>query len=313
MPISRRNRSIDVIAVGELLIDFLSTDFADSLLDISSFKRVQGGSPANLGLNMHRLGNQVHLVASVGQDAMGDYLVQNVEATGLNTNGIRRSAEPTTLILVTRSKEVSSFEAYRGADCRIKENQLNDVVLQQASLFHTTCFALSQDPAQSVILGAAHRAAEFGCQLSIDANYASKIWPDRSRAQEIVRQFSKLGSFIKISEVDWERLYRSPLATPEVAAEHFLNLGAKQVCVTLGEAGLVIGSAETGIQHIPVTPVEEVKDTTGAGDAFWSGYLTGWLDGYSPKDCARAGAKMAAIKLQHFGPLTAAVDRARIY
>ena len=83
---------------------------------------------------------------------------------------------PTTLILVTRSKTVSDFEAYRGADTHILPSQISDTMLSNAAIFHTTCFALSLNPAQNTILDAASRATTLGCRLSIDVNYAQKIW-----------------------------------------------------------------------------------------------------------------------------------------
>lgn len=71
---NQQKRTFDILAAGELLIDFISSDFADKLEDVKIFERFQGGSPANLCLNMARLGNSVKLIASVGRDDMGDYL-----------------------------------------------------------------------------------------------------------------------------------------------------------------------------------------------------------------------------------------------
>ena len=304
-------RPVAVLAAGELLIDFISTDFADTLAGARTFTRLQGGSPANLCLNLARLGHATHLAATVGKDAMGDFLVSNVAATGLPTSGIARSETPTTLILVTRSKEVSDFFPYRGADRNLRADQFPAALLAQTHIFHTTCFALSVAPAQGVLRAAAVRAAAAGCRLSIDVNYAQKIWPDQTEAQRIVAEYVAHGALVKCSEVDWERLYSTPLTDPAAAIGHFLQLGASEVVITLGEHGCYGGDGGTVI-HCPVRPIA-VKDTTGAGDAFWSGYLSGVLDGLPLADRLLAGRAMAEIKLQHFGPLEASVDRARIY
>ena len=147
-----RNRKIDILSVGELLIDMISTDFAELMDEVEMFKRIPGGSPANLCMNMKRLGNKVRLVSTVGKDDMGNYLMGYVKSLGLETKSLRQVNEMTTLILVTRSKNVSNFEAYRGADCRISMGQLNEKLLNSVSIFHTTCFALSKKPAQTNIL-----------------------------------------------------------------------------------------------------------------------------------------------------------------
>ncbi len=307
-----RNREIDILSVGELLIDMISTDFAELMDEAEMFKRIPGGSPANLCMNMKRLGNKVRLVSTVGKDDMGNYLMAYVKSLGLKTKSMRQVNEMTTLILVTRSKNVSNFEAYRGADCRISMGQLNEKLLNSASIFHTTCFALSKKPAQTNILRGARKAAELGCKLSIDVNYAQKIWHDQAEAQRVVAEFCSHGAFVKCSEVDWERLYSSKLTDAKAAAQHFLNLGAAEVCITLGGDGCQVASNTEGSHFLPTRPVE-VKDTTGAGDAFWSGYLTARLDGHNILDSAKAGRRMAELKLAHFGPLPSTIDRNRVY
>jgi sugar/nucleoside kinase (ribokinase family) len=307
-----RTKPIDLLSVGELLIDMISTDFADSMDAVESYRRLVGGSPANLAMNMKRLGNNSGLVSSIGKDGFGDFLMGYVRNLGLNTEGVVQVADvPTTLILVTRSKNVSDFEAYRGADTQILPVQVSDAVLSNAAIFHTTCFALSLNPAQSTILDAASRATALGCKLSIDVNYAQKIWKNNVEAREIVAKYVSHGAFVKCSEVDWERLYGEKLTDPEAAAAHFLSLGAGEVCVTLGGDGCFVANTEGG--HFLAARKVEVKDTTGAGDAFWSGYLTARLDGHSLINAAKAARRMAEIKIGHFGPLPTTVERSRIY
>ncbi len=298
---TRRTKTIDILSTGELLVDFISTDFVDSMDEASNFKRIAGGSPANLCMNMARLGNKTALVARVGKDDIGQFLTRKVRSLGVDTTYLQAVDMPTTLILVTRSKTVSNFEAYRGADKEILATQFPDEVLKNSRIFHTTCFGLSLEPAQSTILAAAKKAVDFGTQLSIDANYAQKIWRNRAKAQAIVADYCSHGALVKISEVDWERLYESPFSSREQVGEYFLNLGAKEVCLTLGSEGCFVMNADTQF-FLESRPVE-VRDTTGAGDAFWSGYLTAWLDGATPQNCAIRGRSMAEYKLGHFGEL----------
>jgi sugar/nucleoside kinase (ribokinase family) len=306
-------RQFDILSVGELLIDMISTDFAETMNAVESYRRIPGGSPANLGMNMKRLNNNVALVATVGKDGFGDYLKDYVENLGLDTQFLSQTDKAlTTMILVTRSQQVSNFEAYRGADAQILPSQLTDATLSQAAIFHTTCFALSKKPAQTTILDAAKRAVALGCKPSIDCNYAQKIWQNRAEARRIVAAYVSNGAFVKVSEVDWERLYGSKLTDAEQAAQHFLNLGAHDVCVTLGGDGCFVASHTEGGYFVAARPVD-VKDTTGAGDAFWSGFLTARLDGYSILQAGMAGRRMAELKLGHFGPLPDSVNKTTIY
>jgi sugar/nucleoside kinase (ribokinase family) len=301
----------NILSVGELLVDMISVGFADTFAEVTDFKRIPGGSPANLCMNMARLGNKTKLITGVGNDDMGQYLLDYVEALGVDCSHVEKKNVPTTLILVTRSKAVSNFEAYRGADAEIDEDQMPDNVLSNTRIFHTTCFALSKNPAQLNILAAAERAHIHGAQLSIDANYAQKIWQNTKEAQAVLARYCALGALVKISEVDWERLYGTPLKDYEAAAKHFIGLGASEVCVTMGSEGCYVSNGQEA--HFLASRPVDVKDTTGAGDAFWSGYLTAWCDGHNLINKAKAGRRMAELKLGYFGPLPDSVDKNIIY
>jgi sugar/nucleoside kinase (ribokinase family) len=304
-------RPIDILSAGELLVDLITAEFVQTLDEATLFKRVPGGSPANLAMNMARLGNKTLLAACVGNDDMGTVLRNYVERVGVDVTYVAQVEEPTTLILVTRSASVSNFQPYRAADYQFSIRQFPFQKFEEISLFHTTCFALSKQPAQQVILQAAEKAKRAGCQLSIDANYAAKIWPDRRDAQRVIAELCRLGTLIKISDVDWLRLYEGETPAPESVIDHFLKMGASEICFTLGDKGCWVGNGDEK-HFLPSRPVD-VKDTTGAGDAFWSGYLTARLDGRSMLECSIAGRKMAELKLSHFGPLPDRVDRTLVY
>ncbi|MEO6759719.1 MAG: PfkB family carbohydrate kinase, partial [Saprospiraceae bacterium] len=208
-------RVIDILSAGELLVDFMTAEFAQTLDEATLFKRLPGGSPANLVMNMARLGNNTVLVACVGNDDMGGVLKNYVSRLGVDVSYVVQVEDPTTLILVTRSATVSNFQAYRGADAMLSIRQFPYNRFEEIGIFHTTCFGLSKQPAQHVIMQAAEKAKRAGCQLSLDANYSEKIWPERRDAQRLIAELCRLGSLVKISDVDWNRLYLEQVATPE--------------------------------------------------------------------------------------------------
>lgn len=304
-------RTIDVLSAGELLVEFVTAEFASTLDEAKLFQRIPGGSPANLCMNMARLGNKTILVGCVGNDDMGIVLRNYVARLGVDISHLAQVDDPTTLILVTRSAAVSNFQPYRGADAMLMIRQFPYSRFEEISIFHTTCFALSKNPAQRVIMEAADKAKRAGCQLSLDANYAEKIWPERRDAQRLVTELCRLGALVKVSDVDWQRLYEDDAPTPEAVLEHFLKMGATEVCYTLGAEGCWVANGTE--QHYLAARSVDVKDTTGAGDAFWSGYLTARLDGKTLLECAFAGRRMAELKLAHFGPLPDTLERQLIY
>ncbi|MEM7105138.1 MAG: PfkB family carbohydrate kinase [Bacteroidota bacterium] len=303
----------DVIAAGELLVDMIGDQSGVSLEDTKNFSRYKGGSTANLANNLNLLGKKTALVASVGNDGLGKFLVQSVKQTGLDSSHIRViNGCRTSLILVSKSTGTPDFLAYRCADFQFIPSQLPDDLLSNAKIFHTTCFALSQSPAQEVILTSAKRAHGFGARLSIDLNYAPEIWPDRESAINIVKEYCALGALVKISKDDHTRLFG--IGPAEDSITSLLDFGASKVCLTLGKEGCKTASATNPkIRYFPVPKTEISGDSTGAGDAFWSGFLAGYLDGQSTEECVKAGINVSAIKLKQTGQLSEAINISKIY
>ncbi|RRA97707.1 carbohydrate kinase family protein [Larkinella rosea] len=308
-----QNRTYDLLAVGELLVDLIGHELADDLRQTRDFHRYQGGSPANMAANMARLGNRSALVACVGNDNLGVYLKDRVAEANVETQFIASNpTAPTSVVIVSRTKGTPDFIAYREADCWIKPEHLPDDLLKNAAIFHTTCFALSRQPAQDAIVDAARRANEAGCQVSIDANYAPAIWPDRELAQRVLQQYCSANALVKLSDDDAARLFGYRQKPEEIAA-YFHGNGAPLVCLTLGAEGSFV-SYENGRQRLRIPSRKiEVIDATGAGDAYWAGFLTAWLDGHDPASCARAGAHLAEKKLTRQGPLPGGMDKEELF
>ena len=302
-----------LLSVGELLVDIIGTDIQESILHTSTFERFQGGSPANMAANMARLGMSTALVSCVGNDNLGIFLKDEVAKTGIDISHIAiDEKQPTSVVIVSRTQGTPDFIAYRTADRMIQSHHIPDSLLMESSIFHTTCFALSQEPAQSAIVDAAKRANNLGCRVSLDANYAIQIWPDRKQAWETISAYCSHNGLVKLSEDDAERIYGYKVLEEQVIKD-FHAMGADLVCFTKGADGSTI-SYEKGSKRIylGVKPIE-VIDATGAGDAFWAGFLSAWTEGKTVEVCANAGGNLAALKLVTKGPLPAIVDKAVLY
>jgi fructokinase len=302
------DKKTDIIVIGELLVDLIGHEYRDEIFRTHSFRRFQGGSPANLGANLTRLGKNVHLIASVGKDGMGKYLIHELEKLGLDSSGIKEREDfPTSLVLLSRTEGTPDFIAYREADHYIFPEDIPDEVLKQSKMYHTTCFALSRQPAQRSIMEGAIRAESFGLQLSIDLNYAPAIWPDHMEALHVIESYCSLGPFVKMSQDDAERIFKKVIA-PEEAFRQVLDWGAKVVCLTLGKNGSKLWTAEGEKIEVPAEEVLVKGDATGAGDAYWSGFLAAWLDGNNWEQSVKKASKMAALKLSIDGPLPEKVE-----
>lgn len=301
-------KTIDIICVGEVVIDFIGHEINTSINKTKDYHRFLGGSPTNVAVNASRIGLKPILVASCGQDGLGDYIVRKLKSNNLDVSYIKKISDlPTSIILVSKSTETPDFIPYRQADCYITIDQLPDEMIQNAKIFHTTCFALSKDPARNTILNRAKRAKEFGLKLSIDLNYSERIWPNREEAKKVIKDYLKNDPLLKISEDDCFRFFEE-VKSEDFIFDYFHNLGVTTICLTKGKNGVVVSDIHEGLFFQEAEFIQEVKDTTGAGDAFWTGFLYAQIKNKNIKNSISIAQKLASLKLQSVGKIPENID-----
>jgi fructokinase len=301
-------KNIDILCVGEVLIDFIGHQTEVLINNTRDYHRYLGGSPTNVAMNAARLGLNSKMVAAVGNDGFGEYIFERLNQVGVNTDSINKiNKRPTSVIFVSRSRKTPDFIPYREADYYITEDQIATETLKQTKIFHTTCFALSKNPAQTTILEKAEHAYKLGCQLSIDINYADELWDDKKEALRVIKAYCKFNPLIKISEDDILRLFNRSLAHKEIF-EFFHNEGAETICLTLGSKGVELSQKDKEIIQLPAIKIDNVIDATGAGDAFWSGFLFAYIKEKPVNECLEIALQLASLKLQNVGRLPDNID-----
>jgi fructokinase len=306
--LKNNNQNIDILCVGEALIDFIGHQTDSTINDTRDYHRYLGGSPTNVAMNMARLGLKSKMIAAVGDDGFGDYIFERFSEVGVDVSNINRiEKKPTSVIFVSRTKGTPDFIPFREADSCITEAQIPESLLKQAKIYHTTCFALSRKPAQTTILNKAKEAYDSGCKLSIDINYADEIWESKDEALEIIKAYCKFNPLIKISEDDMLRLFGKKLPHQEIF-DFFHNEGVDITCLTLGSNGVILSQKDKELIQLPAIKIDMVMDATGAGDAFWSGFLFAYIQEKPVKECLEVALQLAALKLQNVGRLPDNID-----
>ena len=295
-------KGIDILCVGEVLIDFIGHQSGVLINETRDYHRYLGGSPANVAMNSARLGLDAVMVATVGDDGLGEYILERLGEIRVNTNQIKKiEHEPTSVIFVSRSDSTPDFIPFRKADSNITEDQIPKELLLNTNIFHTTCFALSKDPAQSTILRKAEEAFNLGCKLSIDVNYARKLWSSQDEALKVIKAYCKFNPLVKISEDDMLRLFEQKLPHDDIFG-FFHTQGIDTVCLTLGSKGVKLSQKGGKVIELPAIKIN-VVDATGAGDAFWSGFLFAYIKEKPIEKCLEVALQLAALKLQNVGRL----------
>lgn len=293
----------DLIAIGETLIDFISRDFVPSLRFAGQFGAHLGGEPINVASNVARLGGTSAVITKVGADGLGAFAVQQLELAGVNTDlVVLDPARPTSVALVTRSVATPDFLIHRGADANLDVHDLPPTV--EADWVHTSAFALSQAPLRDAVLEFVRRAKRDGAKVSFDPNYHPRVWGDQ-RPEDVFPELLAHVDVVKASNDDCSRICGHDVSVEE-GIDKLRGFGAEHVIMTAG-SDAVSFTADGEIRSLPIPPVD-VRDVTGAGDAFWSGYITATLRDVDPTLAVAAGVAVAARAVQTVGPFEGHVD-----
>lgn len=304
-------KHIDVLSIGEALIDFISDGQQGALGEAQHFTMYPGGAVTNVAINVARLGGSAALAACVGEDAFGTFLRHQLQQAGVMTEHLHTTLDAsTTLAVIARNDATPDFAIYRGADSNLTPSHLPLSLLSDIPLVHTSAFALSREPLCSTVLEFVAHAHAAGCMITFDPNYHPQIWGLPVEAEGIFARLCPFVTVVKPSLDDCIRLFGAGQA-PEVYAARFLDWGARIVVLTMGAGGVLLVRSE-GASYFPAQRIE-VADVTGAGDSFWAGLLMAILDGYSIEDAIRVAQAVAALKLQQTGPLSRPIDRLALY
>lgn len=258
---------IDVVAMGELLIDF-----AEVTADKDGYPTVAahpGGAPANFLAAVTKCGGKTALLGKVGADRFGDLLIRTLDRIGIETSGVvKDSGVFTTLAFVTFDETGDrdfSFARKPGADTCLTYEELDLTLVDRAKVFHFGSLSLTDEPAGSATKRAVAYAKEKGKLISYDPNLRKPLWKDLNLAKEQILWGLSQADVVKISDEEVAFLFDMD---PVTGAEYIRKAyGAKLVYVTCGEKGCYYNNgAASG--HVPALPGIQVIDTTGAGDIF---------------------------------------------
>ena len=216
----------------------------------------------------------------------------------------------TSVVFVSRSEGTPDFEAFRSGDYQLTPEEVDPAAVSSAAIVHASTFALSREPCRSAVEKAFRQAHEQNKIISLDPNYSPQIWPDLPEARDVLRDMLAYASITKPSLDDARRLLGDGM-TPEAYIAAYHEMGPSLVVLTMGAQGFVL-SEQGKLTHIPARPIE-VVDATGAGDAFWAGFLIALLDGQPLGRCGLFAREIVERKLRTIGPLPESIDRHAIY
>jgi 5-dehydro-2-deoxygluconokinase len=297
------DKAIDVVTIGRSSVDLYGQQIGSRLEDITSFAKSVGGCPANIAIGTARLGLTSALVTRVGDEQMGRYIREQLDREGVVTTGVKVDPERLTalVLLAVEDEGVSPMVFYRDncADMALSEEDIDEGLVAAAKAVVVTGTHFSRPNSDAAQRKAIRIARTRGTRVVFDIDYRPNLWGlaghaagfERYVKSERVSQHLKsvLPDCDLVVGTEEEIMIASGADSVLDALKAIRAVSAATIVLKRGAMGCIvyegaITELEAGIvgQGFPI----EVYNVLGAGDAFMSGFLRGWLAGEPLATCA---------------------------
>jgi sugar/nucleoside kinase (ribokinase family) len=315
MPASR----YDVLCLGNAIVDVICTVEDDVLVREAIAKGsmtlinearaehlyglmtdvtvVPGGSAANTAVGVASFGARAAFIGKVKDDEAGRYYAEGLEKAGVHFGTAFSDAGPATarsFILVTPDGQ-RSMNTYLGACQALTVDDVDLATVQAASVTYLEGYLWDPPAAKDAFKKAAAIAHEAGRSVAITLSDSFCVDRYRSEFLDLIR--TKTVDLVFSNESELHALYQTAdTATAMTAIRQDCGLAV----VTLAEKGAAVLTPD-GVETVPAVAISQLVDTTGAGDLFAAGFLTGFSRGLDHVSSARLGVLAAAEVIQHVG------------
>lgn len=305
---------LDLYSIGEMVIDFIPGS------EPGSYVRNAGGAPANVAIAMTRNGLKAGMCCSVGADDFGRFLMKTLEENQVRRikPGLCEEAITTMAFvnLAENGERTFTFARKPGADMFLSEEDVKEEDIKESCIIHAGSCSLSASPASEATVRALKLGHEYKKLVSFDVNYRNLMWKDDQEAcAKAVLNLLPYVDILKISEEEVDTL-GGEAGLPELMERYSLTL----IVETLGSAGAKC-YFDGRVFSVEGKKAKAV-DATGAGDAFWGGFLSslriqgveqaGQLTAEMIEKALKYGNTAGWICVQHKGAISSLPTRAEI-
>jgi len=288
---------LDVITIGRSSVDIYGQQIGSRLEDIASFAKSVGGCPTNIAVGTARLGLKSALITRVGNEQMGRFIREQLQREGVETAGIATDPERLTALAILSVESDHSFPLlfYRDncADNALDEGDVDEEYIKSSRSILVTGTHFAKPNTDAAQRKAIRIAKANGLKVIFDIDYRPNLWglaghdagDNRYIASDRVSAHLKtvLADCDLIVGTEEEVLIASGEANLLAALKTIRSLSSGTIVLKRGPMGCIVydgaipDDLEQGIigKGFPI----EVYNVLGAGDAFMSGYLRGWLKG----------------------------------
>ena len=313
-------KKFDLITFGRSSIDLYSQNIGADFIEIKGFDAFVGGSPLNIAVGASRLGASVSLLTGVGDDKIGEFILNFVKKQNVNIDTVARvkAARSSAVVLGIEPPDRFPLVYYRdnAADSQVTIDDVIAAHIPDYRILEISATALNIEPSRSAVFYAVEQANENGVEVVLDIDFRADQWKDvRSFGLMVRALLPKVTIAIGTEE---EILAATLESASQVSIEHqqisaptikgniedsiqkIIHSGPEILIVKRGAKGATIYHKDGWEKDVPGFPVE-ILNILGAGDAFASGFIYGYLQGWELYKACRLGNASGAWVVQRPG------------
>jgi len=315
-----KEKEFDLITFGRSSIDLYSQNIGADFVDIKGFDAFVGGSPLNIAVGASRLGASVSLLTGVGNDKVGDFIIHFLEKQNVNTNSIARieGARSSAVVLGIEPPDKFPLVYYRdnAADSQVTIDDVIASDIPKYRILEISATALNIEPSRSAVFYAVEQAVANDVNVVLDMDFRTDQWKDVRSFGLMVRAILPkvkiaIGTEEEIMAATLQsasqvKINHQQISAPEIAGnidesiQKIIQSGPEILIVKRGSKGASIFYKDGRKQDVPGFPVE-ILNVLGAGDAFASGFIYGYLKGWDMYKACRLGNASGAWVVQKPG------------
>ena len=305
--------ALDLITIGRSSVDLYGQQIGGRLEDMSTFSKSVGGCPTNIAIGTARLGLRAGVITRVGDEHMGRFIREQLEREGVSVEGVATDPERLTalVILGVRDEERFPLIFYRDncADAALTEADIDETFVRSAGAVLVTGTHFARPHSAAAQFRAMRIARENGARVILDADYRPNLWGlaghgagenryvRAAAVTETLRPVLPLCDLVVGTE---EELHIAGGSETTIDAIRAIRAATDAAIVCKRGAlgclvfpGAIPATLDEGVRG-PGFPVE-VYNILGAGDAFLSGFLRGWLRHEPLETCCSWGNACGAF------------------
>jgi 5-dehydro-2-deoxygluconokinase len=315
-----QEKKFDLITFGRSSIDLYSQNIGADFIDIKGFDAFVGGSPLNIAVGASRLGAKASILTGVGNDKVGEFIINFLKKQKVNTDSIAHiaGARSSAVVLGIEPPDRFPLVFYRdnAADSQVTIDHVIAANISAYKILEISATALNIEPSRSAVFYAMEVANENNVDIVLDIDFRADQWKDiRSFGLMVRALLPKVKIAIGTEEeilaatlqnAEQVSIKHQQISAPEIKGDieasikKIIQSGPEVLIVKRGSKGATIFYKDGREQDVPGFPVE-ILNVLGAGDAFASGFIYGYLQGWDLYKACRLGNASGAWVVQKPG------------